>query len=121
MPLRACHKPDAYLLRSLEEVTPTLASGSFDGILFDTYPLTAEEIHCNHFWFFSEAHRLLKPGGILTYYSDEESQYSAKHYSRLLEAGFKMGNISSEVFPVYLPLHCEYWQAKTILAPIVRK
>lgn len=104
-----------------QEVTPTLASESFDGILFDTNPLTEEEIHCNHFWFFSEAYRLLKKGGILTYYSDEESNFSVKHYSRLFEAGFKKNNISYEIFPVDPPAECEYWQAKTILAPIVIK
>lgn len=104
-----------------EEVTPTLASESFDGILFDTYPLTEEEIHCNHFWFFREAYRLLKRGGILTYYSDEVDQFSPVHLNRLFEAGFDKQNISFEIFPVNPPPHCEYWQAKTIVAPRVIK
>lgn len=104
-----------------QELTPTLASESFDGILFDTYPLTEEEIHCNHFWFFGEAYRLLKPGGILTYYSDEVSQFSSQHFAKLLEAGFKKEDISFEIFPVDPPSDCEYWQAKTIIAPLVIK
>jgi guanidinoacetate N-methyltransferase len=104
-----------------EDVTPLLKDGTFDGILFDTYPLSAEEIHANHFWFFQEAHRLLKPGGILTYYSDEVSDFSEKHMAKLIEAGFKKENIRGEVVSVQPPADCEYWQDNTILAPIIKK
>lgn len=102
-----------------EEVTPLLKDGSFDGILFDTYPLTEEEIHKNHFWFFEEAHRLLKKGGVLTYYSDEAKRFSEKHLMRLKSAGFH--DITFEVVDVDPPADCEYWQEKTIIAPIVAK
>lgn len=104
-----------------EDVTPHLLDGRFDGILFDTYPLNAEQIHSNHFWFFKEAHRLLKPGGILTYYSDEISDFSPDHMAKLVDAGFSTANISSEICHVKPPADCEYWQADTILAPIVTK
>jgi guanidinoacetate N-methyltransferase len=102
-----------------EDVTPLLADNSFDGILFDTYPLSEEEIHANHFWFFKEAHRLLKPGGILTYYSDEALGFSAKHMAKLQEAGFS--DVAAKVCDVHPPADCEYWDEKTMLAPIVRK
>jgi len=102
-----------------QDITPLLADESFEGILFDTYPLTQEEIHANHFWFFKEAHRLLKPGGILTYYSDEVNDFSAKHLAKLHEAGFS--DIGGQVCAVKPPKHCEYWQDDTSLAPIVRK
>lgn len=104
-----------------EDVTPSLPSNSFDGILFDTYPLTEEEIHGNHFWFFEEAYRLLKPGGVLTYYSDEAKDFSPKHIERLGKAGFKTEDISFKICNVSPPQDCEYWQEKTIIAPIVRK
>ncbi len=104
-----------------EDVTPTLPDASFDGILFDTYPLNAEQIHSNHFWFFEEAYRLLKPGGTLTYYSDEIKEFSPSHLAKLTEAGFQPANINSEICNVSPPPDCEYWQANTILAPIVRK
>jgi guanidinoacetate N-methyltransferase len=104
-----------------QDVTPNLASGSLDGILFDTYPLTDEEIHSNHFWFFDEAFRLLKPGGILTYYSDEVNHFKANHFEKLQQAGFKAGDIGSEICSVTPPADCEYWQHDTILAPVVRK
>lgn len=104
-----------------EEVTPQLKSESFDGILFDTYPLKEEEVHSNHFWFFKEAYRLLKPGGVLTYYSDEAKDFSDKHLKKLHEAGFKSKNIKFDVCKVNPPKHCEYWQDKTMIVPIIRK
>ena len=45
-----------------QEVTPLLRSGSFDGVLFDAFPDAADV------QFFREARRLLRPGGVLTFY-----------------------------------------------------
>jgi ornithine decarboxylase len=104
-----------------QEVTPLLADASFDGILFDTYPLAQEEIHQNHFSFFAEAHRLLKPGGVLTYYSDEVDSPSNEHLCQLIDAGFSLDNIGGTLVDVQPPQNCEYWQANTLLLPVVRK
>lgn len=102
-----------------EDTTALLPDASVSGILFDTYPLTEEEIHRNHFPFFKEAHRLLRPGGVLTYYSDEIDSFSPQHRALLEEAGFS--DIQGETFPVTPPADCQYWKSATILAPIVRK
>jgi len=104
-----------------QDITPVLSSEMFDGILFDTYPLTEEEVHKNHFWFFEEAYRLLKPGGVFTYYSDEAKEFSKQHMSKLIEAGFKRENIKFEICNVNPPKDCQYWQKKTILVPIIKK
>jgi len=104
-----------------QEIIPLLADESVDGILFDTYPLKEEEIHSNHFSFFKDAYRMLKASGVLTYYSDEVSDYSAPHLNKLLQAGFRRENIHSQICDVNPPKDCEYWQDKTILAPIIYK
>ena len=104
-----------------QHVTGALAPGSYDAILFDTYPLRADELHSNHFEFFDEAHRLLRPGGVLTYYSDEEVDLSELHVSRLLEAGFRIDCIESYRVRVIPPDACEYWTAPTLVVPVVRK
>ena len=104
-----------------QDLVPLLADESFDGILFDTYPLNAEEVHINHFPFFRHAHRLLKAGGVLTYYSDEARTLSAAHREQLRQAGFGDDDIDWRICKVNPPLGCEYWEEKTLLAPIVRK
>ncbi|MFE5566549.1 hypothetical protein ACFQ68_16305 [Amycolatopsis japonica] len=102
-----------------EEVTPLLAAASFDGILFDTYPLTEADIHQNHFAFFPEAFRLLRSGGFLTYYSDEATGFSREHLDRLWGAGFT--DVKFDVCELDTPADCEYWMSDTMIAPIVRK
>jgi guanidinoacetate N-methyltransferase len=102
-----------------EDVVLTLEDESFDGILFDTYPLEEELIHCNHYPFFKDAYRLLKKGGIFTYYSDEIESYSPSHLKYLKMAGWK--NIQSKVCEVSPPDDCQYWKSKTILTPILIK
>tara|TARA_Y100000034_G_scaffold123768_1_gene171046 strand:- start:476 stop:799 length:324 start_codon:yes stop_codon:yes gene_type:complete len=102
-----------------EDMTKRLKKESFDGILFDTYPLSKKEIHKNHFPFFKEAHRLLKKGGILTYYSDESNKFSKEHLEKLKNSGFK--DIKWESCKVNPPENSMYWRKKTILAPIIKK
>jgi guanidinoacetate N-methyltransferase len=104
-----------------QDVTPLMAPESFDGILFDTYPIKEEEMIGPHMYFFEEAHRLLKPGGVLTYYSDEASGFKAPHMERLVAAGFNEKDIAYKICDVTPPENCEYWQAPTIMAPIVKK
>jgi guanidinoacetate N-methyltransferase len=102
-----------------EEVVSSIPSGSISGILFDTYPLSEDEIHQNHFSFFEEAFRMLAPQGVLTYYSDEVEDFSEKHRQALMAAGFT--NIDKKVCAVDTPPDCAYWKSKTIMAPIIRK
>ena len=102
-----------------QEIISKLPSNNYDGILFDTYAVTAEEIHRNHFPFFKYAHRLLKPGGIFTYYSDEREKLSEEHLALLESAGFK--SIKTHLCEISPPENCEYWDHKYIVVPEVRK
>ena len=102
-----------------EDIAPCFPDGSFSSILFDTYPLSEEEIHRNHFPFFREAYRLLKPGGVLTYYSDEAEGFSPEHRLALELAGFT--DIRGEACEVEPPKDCVYWRERTLIVPIVFK
>lgn len=107
------------LLGMWESITPLLPDASVTGILFDTYPLSEVEIHQNHFAFFPEAHRLLVPGGVLTYYSDEVEDFSDAHRAALVAAGFR--NIDKRICTVAPPADCLYWKDPTIVAPIITR
>lgn len=102
-----------------QERIEEIKTGSISGILFDTYPLFEQEIHCNHFSFFKHAFRVLKTGGVFTYYSDEENWFSKQHLFYLRQAGFS--KIGGQVCQVKPPIDCQYWRSSTILAPLIIK
>lgn len=96
------------------------APASFDGILHDAYPLEESQVQ-NQAHFAATAHRLLKPGGIFTYFSDEPTHFRNEHLQLLLDAGFPSHGISGRIIEVDPPADCRYWKRDTVLAPIVRK
>lgn len=101
-----------------QDVVDSLESGSFDGILFDTYPTVEDEV-ATHWFFFEQAFRLLKRGGVFTYFSDEVSDFSERHLAALHAVGFT--DIRGEICDVSPPPDCVYWKTPTILVPIVTK
>jgi len=102
-----------------EDVTPMLKDGIFDGILFDTSPLEQETVFFHFFPFFQEGSRLLKKGGIFTYFSDEAKEISSKHMQLLRQAGFN--KIDFKLCRVHPPKSCRYWNHNTIVTPMVHK
>jgi guanidinoacetate N-methyltransferase len=102
------------------DVVGAFPDESFDGILHDAYPLDESEVQ-NQAHFARTAYRLLRPGGVFTYFSDEPSAFRPEHRQMLLDAGFAAANIRYEIIPVTPPEDCMYWRSDTILAPILTK
>jgi guanidinoacetate N-methyltransferase len=101
-----------------EKIIPKL-NRQFDSILFDTYPLSQEERHKNHYRFMPIAPQLLRCNGILAYYSDENLDFRAEHL-RLLLTYFNEVKLI-KVSGLNPPLDCEYWHDECMVLPIARK
>ncbi len=101
-----------------EDISSNFDDEFFDGILFDTYPITLKELPTARFSFFSEAYRLLKTGGVFTHYSGELN-FIPKYKAYLLKAGFT--NFSGELVSVNPPTDCLYWSNNQIMAPTIIK
>ena len=113
-----------------EDVVPLFEAESFDGILFDTCLLAPEqeigEISSINFFmeatreFSVEAYRLLKKGGIFTFYNPERLNLSDAKRKILLNSGFS--SIDIEVVEVNnAPEDCKHWRYNTFVAPIIHK
>ena len=73
----------------------------------------------SHGFFFAEVHRLLKTGGLITYFSDDVREFSSRYGQALAGAGFT--DIVAEVCEINTPKECLYWKDKTIVVPICTK
>jgi len=108
---------------------------SLDGILYDTYPLCAEEQHIHQFDFLKAAYRKLKVGGIMTYcnltsigllktkYPDWKELFEKTQKPHLLKMGCKEEDIEpfeikSGLVP---PKDCRYYHHTECLCPVIIK
>ncbi len=101
-----------------ESVVQEMPAGSFDGILFDPYPISLDQLHTQRFSFFEQAHRLLRPGGVFTHYSGE-LEFTPEYERKLHTAGFR--EFAGEQVEVTPPPGCKYWDEARMLAPAIRK
>lgn len=91
-------------------------TGGFDGILFDTCPIDESERDVWYRAFIPHAARLLRPGGVFTYYAHQAAPGPLRD-QWLLARHFSM--IESIVVNVTPSLRCQYWREGTLLVPIV--
>ena len=102
-----------------EENIDSFPSGSFGGVVFDTYPLNKMERGKNHFAFIPRAKRLLTPEGALTYYSDETINFREEHLNLLLS---NYQHVELDRVSGLTPSNdCEYWNEKYMIVPTVSK
>jgi guanidinoacetate N-methyltransferase len=88
----------------------------FDGIVFDTFPLNASERGRNHFPFIPKAPALLRPGGVLTLFSDETTEFRSEHLSLLLASFSEIRLLRLDGLEP--PPDCEYWSSSTMTIPV---
>lgn len=111
-----------------------IEDNSLDGILYDTYPLNAEEQHTHQFDFLKAAWKKLKVGGIMTYcnltsigvlktdHPDWNEMFEKTQKPYLLkvvkEADIKPFEIKANLVP---PANCRYYHHTEALIPILIK
>jgi SAM-dependent methyltransferase len=92
------------------------ALGSFDAVFYDTYPTSDDSFVLTRIpfpeEFFPVAARLLRPGGVFTYYSNEIDSLSRWHQRHLLQqfSRFSVGIVRG----LEPPEDCYYWWAPTM-------
>ncbi|HET7460745.1 MAG TPA: class I SAM-dependent methyltransferase [Longimicrobium sp.] len=95
-------------------------AGEFDGIFFDSYPLSEREFQeyvvesvtfAEHF--FATAAKHLRPGGVFTYYSNEIDSVSRRHQRALFRHFREVSFTVCE--PLYPPKDCNYWWADSMV------
>ncbi len=115
---------------SWKTVLPVLAEAHFDGILYDTYPNSHDEMHTHQFDFAQGAIRTLRPGGVLTYCNltswgnlrteyDCDVMFNKTQAPYLRSAGFS--DIGCEVVAVDPPEDCAYYSFKEAIVPFAIK
>jgi hypothetical protein len=95
-------------------------AGEFDGIFFDTYPVSEKEFQeyvvesvtfAEHF--FATAARHLREGGVFSYYSNEIDSLSRRHQRALFK---HFSEVACTVCrPLYPPRDCNYWWADSMV------
>lgn len=93
----------------------------FDGIVYDGYPLTLQEVHRDGIIFIERivSRNLLKEKGILTFYVDAPNQFGKQFTAYLKNLGFQV--IDFEKIPIKAPKrNRQIWKYDHFLAPVLQ-
>lgn len=102
-----------------QEQIEHLPDAGFDGILFDTCPIEEAERDVWYRAFIPHAGRLLRPGGVFTYYAHQIAANRPRDWPLLAR---HFSEIESPLsIPVSPGADCQYWHAETMLVPVVRR
>ncbi|HED37348.1 MAG TPA: class I SAM-dependent methyltransferase [Ignavibacteria bacterium] len=96
--------------------------GKFDGILFDSSPISEIERDKWFFPFLKKVPNLLKKDGIFTYYSNETKEFSKKH-KKMLDTFFPKNKfvIQYKLIKNLNPVNCEYWNNDNMCIPVIQR
>jgi guanidinoacetate N-methyltransferase len=103
-----------------QDLVPCL-DRQFDGILFDTFPVCQEDAHTNPAAMIADMAGLLKPGGILTYYSGADTNYPRDQIHLLLQLFAEVKLIKVNGLLPYPAPRCDYWNKDYMVLPVARK
>lgn len=111
--------PEAHIMNdSWEDALSKFEIGFFDGIIYDGYPLSVNEIHRDGIIFLEKLskHNILKKGGVMTFYVDAASEVSEEFIGFLRNIGFK--GIAFEKVDIEAPdRDRQHWHYDHFIAP----
>ena len=103
-----------------QEIAPAL-DDRFDGVLFDTFPVTQEESHLNPAAMIAPMQRLLRPGGVLAYYSGADLNFPRDQLELLLVHFDEVKLLKVSGLQPYPHPACDYWNQDFMVVPVARK
>jgi len=101
------------------DIAPTLKEGSYDGVFFDPFPNSEEEWTTFHLKFFPHAKRLLKMGGVFTYFAGQNNRISPDHTESLFKYFTEIRFF--KVSGLKVPQDCAYWKLDYMVLASARK
>ncbi len=102
-----------------QEVLEDLPLAGFDGILFDTCPIHESERDIWYRAFIPHAYKLLNPGGVFTFFTNQSSSGSFQDWA-LLTRHFDAVDTPLSIAVTPYPA-CQYWNESDMLVPVARR
>jgi guanidinoacetate N-methyltransferase len=103
-----------------QDLAPNLGA-DFDGILFDTFPIIEDDAHINPAAMIEPMQRLLRPGGILTYYSGVSFGFPDDQVRLLLTYFDEVKLLKVSGLQPYPHPACDYFNQSCMIVPVARK